>query len=156
MGSYLAEQVLLTAAYEVGVVESGGNDLGPRIQEYQASVNLPPGTPWCAAFVHWCLKQRNIAVEPATGDTWEIRSWALDHKILDSIPQRGDIFLLLGSDGMPMHTGFVCGSNDDGTFRSIEGNTYLPNSDVKGVARKVRLISECVFVHWVQLKGDET
>ncbi len=146
------EAVLATAASQVGVHEVGGNDLGPQIEEYQASCNLPPGSPWCACLVHWCLKQNNIPLEPATGDTWAIRDWAKDKGILyDSNPVRGDIFLLLDNDGEPEHTGFVTDNDvETQSFDSIEGNTTDPSGVFpgKGVYRKVRPDNWCEYVRW--------
>lgn len=46
------------AAQEVGVRESGGNNRGARIKQYQLATNLAPGPwPWCAAFVCWVIRE---------------------------------------------------------------------------------------------------
>jgi hypothetical protein len=163
------EAVLKCAAYECDVrhvVEVGGNDLGPAIEAYQKSVAIPPGSPWCAAFVHAMLKQAGVPVEPATGDTWAIRDWARSKGIMYDSPSRGDIFLLLDTQGNPKHTGFAgSGPGGDGIFdpvtraavdaqhfRTIEGNTYGPsNEPPKGVFRKVREIYTCEYVRWANL-----
>ncbi len=155
--SAAVEKVLAVAASQVGYHEVGGNDLGPDVEKYQAAVDIPPGSPWCAALVHWCLKQAGIPVEPATGDTWGIRDWAREKGILHNedvstpqAPVRGDIFLLLDSNGDPEHTGYVADDLGNGTFSSIEGNTTDPTGNFggKGVYRKVRDSHDCEFVRW--------
>lgn len=54
----LRSALLDIARREVGVMEVGGNNRGPRIREYQTATTEPPGAwPWCAAWVAWCVKQ---------------------------------------------------------------------------------------------------
>ena len=46
------------ASKEVGVRESGGNNCGRRIREYQLATWLKPDPwPWCAAFVCWAIRE---------------------------------------------------------------------------------------------------
>lgn len=50
------ERLIAIAQAEVGVMEEGGNNNGPRIRHYQAATSLNPGSwPWCAAFTCWVL-----------------------------------------------------------------------------------------------------
>lgn len=42
---------------EIGTHEVGGNNRGPRVEEYLAAAGLPPGQPWCVAFVIWCYQR---------------------------------------------------------------------------------------------------
>ncbi len=52
----LLRKVLEIAAGEIGVREDPpASNRGKRVQEYQASVGVDPGEPWCAAFVYWCF-----------------------------------------------------------------------------------------------------
>lgn len=54
----MIDQLVKIASGEVGVRESGGNNRGSRIREYQAATNLAPAAwPWCAAFVCWCIRE---------------------------------------------------------------------------------------------------
>jgi uncharacterized protein (TIGR02594 family) len=60
-------------------VAESGNEAHPRILEYLATCSdLEEGeaerdsTPWCSAFVNWCLAQAGIA---GTGSGWA-RSWS--------------------------------------------------------------------------------
>ena len=50
-------QLVEIANGEVGVHETGGNNCGFRIREYQAATELDPAPwPWCAAFVCWAIR----------------------------------------------------------------------------------------------------
>lgn len=48
--------IVTTAMGEVAakVREVGGDDRGPRVEEYQRLVGLHPGSPWCGGFTTWC------------------------------------------------------------------------------------------------------
>jgi hypothetical protein len=48
--------IVVTAMGEVAakVREVGGDDRGPRVEEYQRLVGLHPGSPWCGGFTTWC------------------------------------------------------------------------------------------------------
>lgn len=50
----LREEAMHVAVDEIGTKEVGGNNRGRRVEEYLAACRLPPGQPWCAAFVVWC------------------------------------------------------------------------------------------------------
>lgn len=45
------------AESQVGVTEVGGNNKGTKVKEYLASVGLPEGNAWCAAFVAWVFNK---------------------------------------------------------------------------------------------------
>lgn len=140
--------VIITAQHEAGVHEEGGNNCGARVEEYLASVGLPKGNPWCAAFVAWCFHSAGYKGWPATGDTWAIRTWALSHKCYNIAAQEGDVFLLLDHHGDPMHTGFVV-SISNGMVHTVEGNTGgQSDTDGDGVHRKARPVGDCRYVHW--------
>jgi len=65
------------AKNEVGVEEVPGPGDNPRIVEYLESTNLgePDNqndeTPWCSAFVNWCVRQAGLE---GTNSAWA-RSW---------------------------------------------------------------------------------
>ena len=74
-GGGLVESLVEIAVGEVGVREKGGNNKGPRVQEYQAATSIPgTGWPWCAAFICWCVRE---AVRVAGPVTWELPKTAL-------------------------------------------------------------------------------
>ena len=58
---------LVVARGELGVVEGRGAANNARVLEYLATTRLPKtmrlkdSTPWCAAFVGWCLEQAGTA-----------------------------------------------------------------------------------------------
>ncbi|MHA3773681.1 hypothetical protein ACXR0O_19265 [Verrucomicrobiota bacterium sgz303538] len=54
----LTELVAINAEEEEGVREEGGNNTGPRVQEYQRATWLDgTGWAWCAAFVCFVIRE---------------------------------------------------------------------------------------------------
>lgn len=134
------------------VREVGGDDLGPKVQEYQRLVGLSPGSPWCAGFVVWCVtKGLGMTRRPKWGRGMAIGNWqtateALKKRGMDEyyVPalsgqdarvQPGWVFCQGRDDktgaqarsGMLTkgHTGIVVGLDpkDKDTFITAEGNT---------------------------------
>lgn len=156
------EQVLKVAAYEADVLkvrEVGGNNRGPRVEEYEQTVSINPGDPWCAAFVFWCLKKADVDMlifADLVNPSWvpNIEGWAIKHGVLSRTPSRGS-FMLLYDSGGPFHIGFVTQALADGYVSTIEGNTSSgptgSQGDGGGVFRRARLITDCRFVNWGSL-----
>src|SRR5688572_30465099 len=81
---------------QLGVRESGGNNQGWKIEQYLQSVGLPPGNPWCTAYVHWVLEQ--------CGYRTRITGWAPSahnsknvvylHRKFKNVPIPGDVFTI--------------------------------------------------------------
>ncbi len=131
---------LAIALGEVGVEEVGGNNRGPRVKEYLASVGLPEGSPWCAAYVHWCYRQCGVVLEPARSYAmalkfhekphriWERKGWTYEPGDFKRISMDGDHFALwyerLGRIG---HTGMIRGE-DEKWVLTVEGNTNAEGS----------------------------
>src|SRR5687768_9207952 len=72
----LSPSLLVAAANAfVGLGEEGGDNRGQMVERFLRGVFLPPGAPWCAAFVHHVgyaahydqLAQRSSWPLPATG-----------------------------------------------------------------------------------------
>jgi hypothetical protein len=62
----LLAKVLEVAAGEIGVREKPpGSNRGDRVEEYQASVGIDPGEPWCVAFIFFCFVKaaKDLAVD---------------------------------------------------------------------------------------------
>lgn len=65
------------AIHEIGIKEITGNGDNPRVLEYLRSTNLSAPysssdeTPWCSAFVNWCVEKSGNA---GTDSAWA-RSW---------------------------------------------------------------------------------
>lgn len=60
--SSIVKLKLLTglALQEVGVTEVGGDNKGPRVEEYQKVIGDAHGESWCCSFVQWCLRQTDL------------------------------------------------------------------------------------------------
>ena len=113
---------LWVARRELGVHETAGPASTARIQEYLATTGLPKGlivdeTPWCAAFVEWCLQ---TAGSKGTGRA-SARSYLRWGKPLGR-PRPGCI-AVMSRPGRPGsgHVGFYL-KRDDGVVRLLGGN----------------------------------
>ena len=51
----LTEIVKVARAEVDKKVRESGSNRGTDVEKYQKSVALSPGSPWCAAFVGWCV-----------------------------------------------------------------------------------------------------
>lgn len=155
----LVKRTLEIASGEVGVTEEGGDNFGPRVEEYLRSVGLGPGNAWCAAFVYWCIEKasKESGVKNPfcrTGYCPSITNWAKEYNILSQTPEPGDVFLLCDHISA-YHTGFVESVNG-GAFQTIEGNTNLDGSaNGYGVFRRTRYNgNKYLFVKWSQLAAE--
>jgi predicted nuclease of predicted toxin-antitoxin system len=132
---------LEVAAGEIGVREDPpGSNHGRKVEQYQASVGVDPGEPWCAAFVYWCFATAASDLGVAnpmkekkcrTGSVVELwdRANANGAKIVTrdaafADPSRvlpGMVFVITMSGGHG-HTGLVSKVTGN-TLETIEGNT---------------------------------
>jgi hypothetical protein len=154
--SLFTDTLIRYANHEVGVHETGGNNCGPRIREYQAKTSEPPGAwPWCAAFicfVFWETLQCPEVIEelglsadqtehwrPKTALAYGFEDWAKEKHILvlpeTAIAKPGDIVTYDFS-----HVGLVVDNQQPGvSIRTIEGNTNKAGSrEGDGVYNKFR------------------
>jgi len=54
----LLQKAIEFAELEVGIMENPPfSNRGKEVEEYLRSVGLPPGEPWCDAFVYWCFSK---------------------------------------------------------------------------------------------------
>jgi hypothetical protein len=166
----MIHKLISIAQAEIGVIEIGGNNLGPRVREYQSSTDLPPGAwPWCAAYVDYCIREwlRDLDVldwlkltrtpeewRPKTALAYGLTSWAKQRTKTTSIftdkdsAQPGDIVTFDFS-----HVGFVL--EDDGkNLVTVEGNTngkgQRDSDSGDGVWRKIRpksLAKDIIRIH---------
>jgi hypothetical protein len=167
----MLEKLIAIATAEVGTRESGGNNCGLRIREYQSATNLDPGAwPWCSAWVDWCIRewvsipqvviwlnlQRRSPEEwrPKTALAYGLKSWALQRPNTTKIynethkAELGDIVTFDFS-----HVGFViedCGSE----IVTLEANTNRKgtrdSTSGDGVWRKIRkktLVKDLIRIH---------
>lgn len=135
-GSALGSAALAFAGTQVGVKEQPAlsND-GPEVRRYLASVGLPPGQPWCAAFVHYCVEQAKPkdAANPLPRTGSVLAMWRNARKAglpclttaeavaNPGLVSAGMIFIMDFGQGRG-HTGFVH-SLAGGRLSTIEGNS---------------------------------
>ena len=157
------ERLVEIATREVGVHESGGNNRGPRISEYQSATWLKPAPwPWCAAFICWIVREwlKDAAAQaalslsgpraieawrPRTAGAFDFERWAKE-KGVRVLPRgnkakAGDIVVFDFS-----HIGIAVKDQlGAATIETIEGNTNASGQrDSKagdGVWRKRRQAS---------------
>jgi hypothetical protein len=125
------------ALANVGVTEEGGDNRGRWVEAYQASVGIPAGSPWCAAFVRFRFEQAADKLDlelpaafPDSGWVPAYVSWAkrsgfwVPAKDAENI-QKGDLACFwFPAKGRCAHIGIVVAPpNETGIFQTVEGNT---------------------------------
>lgn len=135
-----ARTVAQIANSQVGVQEQPlGSNSGPKVNQYLKAVNCPPGKPWCAAFLGWCVLKASIE----TGHQPQLRFsasalhlWELNPDLqtrdldVEDLPLLG-VFDHGGGKG---HVAVVLGYNPDShRLQTIEGNGSL-NGSREGLA----------------------
>lgn len=118
--------VLRVAAKSTGASEHPPNtNSGPYVERVLASVGLSKGQPWCAADVY---DTGHIALGPLwpgpkTGGCQALYEWGVRKGIVQTTPQRGDIFVVWHPElGRFAHTGFIITVIGD-SCTTHEGNT---------------------------------
>ncbi len=120
----LRMRALAVAMSQTGVREQG-NNAGPAVSAFLASVGLGSGYSWCMAFVYWAFGQGADSMgvkNPLVRTGGCMKQWN-ETKCFKTTtdPQPGDIFIMdLG--GGAGHTGIVV-SVDRDEIHCIEGNT---------------------------------
>ena len=128
------------------VREVGGMNRGPDVEKYQKTVGLSPGSPWCAAFVSWCiLTAKGLTVAPLWCSGSAITIWHRGTRRMlpegFTTPEKADfrakvrpgMIWVRAKDGagavsarkgtwVQGHTGIVVAVDDEG-FHTVEGNT---------------------------------
>jgi len=106
---------LQIARGELGQAEVPGPGSNPRIVEYLRSTDLGAPddrrdeTPWCSAFVNWCIKQAGLkGTDSAAAASW--RHWGVE--LEDG--RLGCVVVMTRPGGN--HVGFYEGENDDGVL----------------------------------------
>lgn len=140
----LNEKVLEIALSQVGKEENPrGSNQGTEVNAYLASVHLPPGNAWCAAFVSWCILEATKAVggpplfKPSGSALGLLH--ANPELVVDSPGNDACyVFIKVHADHVHGHAGFWVPMN-----RTVEGNSN-DNGDREGyeVCRLNRQFSE--------------
>lgn len=168
-GDKALQLALIAAARgEVGVREQGGENKGPRIEEYMGATWMPKesvhkGFPWCAAFITWNCKQACAALGinddwvylGADAKGWEShgakRGWQLLDGNVQAFP--GDLVTYdFRHEGHADHIGIVV--QDRGAMiETVEGNTNDDGCrEGDGVYRKFR--SKHLVRHYIRLPWE--
>lgn len=134
----LSDRAYRFAQTLIGVMEQGGNNVGPMVSKIIRANGGSPGEAWCGDFMAFVYR--------AVGSKSVTRSWAavrllrgLVGVVPTSRPVTGDL-VRFNFD----HVGMFVKDNKDGTIETIEGNTGASGavSDSAtggdGVYRKVR------------------
>lgn len=129
MPSTLSQRVLEIALSQHGVKEEPfASNSGPQVNMYLKSVGLPPGNPWCMAFVYWCVNQAaaELGIKNPLVKTGLVKNqW--EKTTLRKLPVRatgikpGSIFIMLFKNGTG-HTGII-EKILNGIAYTVEGNT---------------------------------
>ena len=136
-GSALASATVAFAATQIGVREDPPlSNRGREVEAYLASVGVPPGNAWCAAFVYFCVAQAAKAKGlanplPKTGGVLDMWRKALKAGLpclttqqavaAPGLVSSGMIFVMDFGEGKG-HTGFVK-ELVGGRLSTIEGNS---------------------------------
>ena len=171
VGVVTVDALIATAEHEADlqVREEGGMNRGKRVEEYQKTVGLRPGDPWCGAFVAWCvMKSRQMSAPPAWCSGSAITTWhrgaarAGDGKTTPQTPNYATLVKpgwvwvrAKDADGARQaqsgiwvqgHTGIVVRVDGVG-FHTVEGNTNAAGSrDGDGVYRKTHKWADAVQI----------
>ena len=134
----LGRQVVDVARRYIGVEEQPrGSNRGPHINDFLAHAGLPPGNPWCTAFVSFCIHKAaaEIGIEtnfPRTGWTPALLPWARkENKLITRNeieagvkPKPGWVALFYYPNLQRVaHSGIVERTLPIGIVVTIEGNT---------------------------------
>lgn len=140
-----SDELIKQAGDQLGVTEATGNNDGPAVEKYLASVGLGKGYAWCMAFVYWCAKQAAIKVgieNPLYQTGGVVACWQSSKGIKIKEPEQGCQFFIIHPNGTG-HTGIVTGVFPNGVLHTIEGNTNSNGSrEGTTVLRKTRNVSD--------------
>lgn len=120
-----SDELIKQAGSQLGVREATGNNDGPAVEKYLASVGLGKGYAWCMAFVYWCAKQAasKVGIPNPLYQTGGVAAcWKSAKGTRIKEPVQGCQFFIIHPNGTG-HTGIVTGVFEDGTIHTIEGNT---------------------------------
>ncbi len=122
----IGEVALSIAVAEIGVHEEGGNNRGPRVEEYLRAAGGLPGEAWCASFLFWCFRQaaQQLGVVcPFPRTRGALKVWSLSDPVCHVVmPARGRVAVLDHGKGLG-HVSIIESVNADGSITDISGNT---------------------------------
>jgi hypothetical protein len=125
------------ARKEVGTQEEGGENRGPRIDQYADAVSAPRGLPWSGTFISFCIREAGLADDLTPSPSIQAllrsaRAQEWDFKISNEfVPQEGDILVV--PRGPSWSGGIVLEFlPNDKRIVLIEGNIAKPGSGSPG------------------------
>lgn len=152
MVSLLAEKTIEIARSYLNVREVGGANRGPDVERFLATVHVPPGNSWCAAYVTTCIYEATAVVggpPQFKGSAGALHLLDVNPNLRLTTPEEPCVFVLDHGQGKG-HTGYLVELLPDGHFRSVEGNTgpgqAVPAKDRNGdgvYERTDRKVSDC-------------
>lgn len=101
----------------VGVVEQGGNNIGPMVSKIIRANGGTPGEAWCGDFVAYCYRAAGSKVVQRAWAAVRFLGFLTGMKIVKA-PKQGDIVCYKFD-----HTGLFYKWLEGGYFLAIEGNT---------------------------------
>lgn len=151
----VVDAVLGAAAMLLPVREVPRNR-GRIVEAMQLFAGGQADEPWCADFLYYVGANVLGSVRwplPRTSSCDALLSFARAHSVLRDRPTRGDVFLVLRTDTDAVHTGFVSRTFDDGSWRTLEGNSNeLGERDGVGVFANTRGVvtdrRRYAFIDW--------
>lgn len=116
-----------TAAYYLYVREATGKNDGYEVEKFLSYVGHKRGTPWCAAYVSYCLGVagvKSVTVRSASSQAFTSQRFTPIEKFLREKRQAkpGDIFVMKTKGAPTGHVGFIYLHKGE-LFYTIEGNT---------------------------------
>jgi len=122
------------ARNELGIREKTGNNDGPRVELYLASVGLKRGQPWCAAYVSWLFSKAGF-LKPRSG--WSPDLFPSARLARSALP--GNVIGIYFPELKRIaHVGLIVSVRDDWVVSS-EGNTNVAGSrEGDGVYLRIR------------------
>lgn len=144
--------VVISVARAMTWVREVGANRGQAVEAILRRVHLPPGSPWCAAFVAWCGR---AALDggwalPLVGGCATLGEAAEARGMLRAAPANGSIFLCWSAAKNRFnHTGFIAATAGEACF-TVEGNTSPDGSpEGTGVFERTRIFGpRDRFIHW--------
>jgi hypothetical protein len=122
----VCDGALAVALSQIGKCEDPiGSNSGPEVNQYLASVGLPPGNSWCAAFAHYSyMRSATILFTknpcPKTGSV--ITMWErIAPEFKSMTPRRGSLYFV-DHGHHTGHAGFVITIMDE-KIDEVSGNT---------------------------------
>lgn len=120
------EFLIEAAASCIGITEVGGDNKGPWVELFQATVSRPQGQSWCLDFLQACIAYVELSFgiqSPLPATELCLDLWNQSKNYHSVIPPRpGDLILWQFGDTLHGHVGLILGE-DSLRYKTVEGNT---------------------------------